>query len=64
MNIHDACEEAFKRGYERGVKEFAERVKEKHRRITDYDEAGFGYQIFIVEENIIDQIAKEMGVEL
>ncbi len=46
------------------IKEFAERVKAKHRRITDYDEAGFGCQIFIVEEEYIDQIAKEMGVEL
>ncbi len=43
------------------ISEFAERLKAKHRRITDYDEAGFGCQIFIVEENIIDKIEKEMG---
>ena len=42
------------------IKDFAERLKEKHRRITDYDEAGFGCQIFIVEEAYIDKIATEM----
>lgn len=44
-------------------KEFAERLKEKHRRITDYDEAGFGCQIFIVEEDYIDNLLKEMTGE-
>lgn len=28
MNIHDATEEAYKRGYENGVKEFAEKLHE------------------------------------
>ena len=121
MNIHDATEQAYNRGYEQGVndckakidrleqnlkeahldikehiaeierfakevdrlsqvvlyhdgqiadaqaeaiKEFAERVKAKHRRITEYDEAGFGCKTFVVYEETIDQIAKEMGVEL
>ena len=41
-------------------KEFAERLKDKHRRITDYDEAGFGAQIFIFEERVIDNLLKEM----
>ena len=41
-------------------KEFAERLKDKHRRITDYDEAGFGAQIFIVEERVIDNLLKEL----
>lgn len=44
-------------------KEFAERLKEKHRRITDYDEAGFGCQIFIVEEDYIDNLLKELTNE-
>lgn len=43
-----------------GIEDFAERLKEKHRRITDYDEAGFGCQIFIVEEDYIDRLVKEM----
>lgn len=29
MNIHDATETAFRNGYEAGVKELAERVKQK-----------------------------------
>ena len=41
-------------------KEFAERLKDKHRKIIDYDEAGFGAQIFIVEEKVIDNLLKEM----
>lgn len=41
-------------------KEFAERLKDKHRRITDYDEAGFGAQIFIVEERVIDNLLKKL----
>ena len=41
-------------------KEFAERLKDKHRKIIDYDEAGFGAQIFIVEERVIDNILKEL----
>ena len=41
-------------------KEFAERLKDKHRRIMDYDEAGFGAQIFIFEERVIDNLLKEM----
>ena len=41
-------------------KEFAEKLKEKHRRITDYDEAGFGCQIFIVEESYIDNLLNEL----
>lgn len=28
MNIHDATEVAYKNGYEKGVKDFAERVKQ------------------------------------
>jgi hypothetical protein len=42
------------------IKEFAERLKGKHRRIMDYDEAGFGASILIVEEKVIDKIVKEM----
>lgn len=58
MNEYDACEEAFKRGYEKAVKEFAERVKDERDKIfnTVYSNYHFGKEI--------DQIAKEMGVEL
>ena len=42
------------------IKEFAERLKEKRRRIADYDEAGFSCQIFVVEEDYIDNLVKEM----
>ena len=59
MNIHDACEEAYKRGYEKGraeaIKEFAERVK-----------AAFGDEFCCIECYFygLDELAKEMGVEL
>ena len=114
MDIHTACEEAYKRGYERGraetldeilpklkraielgehsadlinrknaeierlkefiettrlcdkelkaeaIKEFVKRVKRKKRITT----VGFGMTDYVVDECVIDQIAKEMGVEL
>lgn len=56
MNIHDACEEAFKRGYERGradaTKELSERLKDSV------------WCDFVTLAKKVDQIAKEMGVEL
>ena len=60
----ELLENESKRQATKAIKEFVERVKAKHRRIMDYDEAGFGCQILIVEETYIDKIAKEMGVEL
>ena len=60
MNIHDACEEAYKRGYERGkaeaIKEFAERVKAEK-----FTHKNFGELVYLED---IDEIAKEMGVEI
>lgn len=42
------------------IKEFAEKLKEKQRRMIDYDEAGWGSQIFIVEVDAIDNLVKEI----
>lgn len=41
------------------VKEFAERLKSKHRRILDYDEAGFSAPTDIVYVETIDNLVKE-----
>lgn len=59
-NDYRAMRDKAKNARAEAIKEFAERLKEKHRRITDYDEAGFGCQIFIVEEDYIDRLVKEM----
>ena len=43
MNIHDATEQAYKNGYEAGVKEFAKRLKDNidygkiYRTVDDYE---------------------------
>ena len=43
MNIHDATEISYKNGYEAGVKEFAEKLKENidygklYRTVDDYE---------------------------
>ena len=51
MNIHDATEQAYKRGYEAGVKEFAERLRK-----IGTDEEAYGY-VHLWE---VDHIAKEL----
>lgn len=71
MDIHTACEEAYKRGYERGkadgINQYsdlgklyseirAEAVKEA---LEKAKEATYNYY-----DSAIDKIAKEMGVEL
>lgn len=69
MNIHDACEEAYKRGYEKAIKEFAERVEET----TWYHINAKGKLVVgansenntpLYKAEDILKIAKEMGVEL
>lgn len=58
MNEHDATEQAYKNGYQQGVKDFAERLKNKSKkRVSD----NYGARVFIQD---IDNLAKEMGVEL
>ena len=61
MDIHTACEEAFKRGYERGkaeaIKEFVAELLEKY---CFRNSEGEG----IVFDTDIYNLAKEMGVEL
>ena len=55
MNIHDATEYAYKNGYEAGVKEFAERLKEKLKNVCYVEE----YDSIYVHK-IIDNLAKEL----
>lgn len=45
MNIHDATEQAYKRGYEAGVKEFAKKFKQL---------------IGVKEFGLVDNLAKEL----
>lgn len=55
MNIHDACEEAFKRGYERAVREFAERLLNNYVFHTHIGDVVFDTDIY--------NLANDMGVE-
>lgn len=53
MHIHDATEEAYKNGYEAGIKKFAERAKE----------GLIGYKTDPTEEEVeyvIDNLVKEL----
>ena len=51
--------EAIKQLKADAVKEFAERLKSKHRRILDYDEAGFSAPTDIVYVETIHNLVKE-----
>lgn len=53
---HIVC---IKQAKAEAVKEFAERVKSKQRRILDYDEAGFSAPTDIVYVETIDNLVKE-----
>lgn len=59
MDEHEMIEAiAYHNGYKRGVEEFAERLKERNKLYCTGDED-------VKEMNfVVDQIAKEMGVEL
>ena len=59
MKPYEATEVAYKNGYKQGVKDFAERVKGRLALNTDIDNNEY---LSVIED--IDQIAKEMGVEL
>ena len=52
MNIHDATEQAYKNGYEQGVREMQERINAVFRGKYAYTR-GYIYEL-------VDQIAKEL----
>lgn len=52
MKTHDATEEAYKNGYAKGIKDFAERLKEHTHDIVLYGQ--------IVTVSRIDNLAEEM----
>lgn len=52
MTIHDSTEQAYRNGYETGVREFAERLKEKR--------CGGTYPYVLV--NDIDTLVEELTV--
>lgn len=55
MNPYEATEQAYKKGYQQGVKDFAEKLKDMFIKNHLYGED--------VVRKRIDYIAKEMGVE-
>lgn len=58
MHIHDMTEEAYKNGYEAGVKKFAERLKkEKCDMVSSRNYCGHLYEI---TGSDIDDLVKEM----
>lgn len=42
------------------IKEFAERLKAKERKMLDYDEAGFSCMASVIYTETIDKLVKEM----
>ena len=48
MNVHDATEQAFKRGYEKGAKEIAKRIQ------------GFLLENFCVSDEDVDNLWKHI----
>ena len=52
MKIHEATEQAYKNGYAKGIKDFAERLKEHTHDIVLYGQ--------IVTVSRIDNLAEEM----
>lgn len=55
MNEYNACEQAFLRGYEKAVKEFAEKAKK-----AIYKHSHDGVQLVLLYKDI-DQVEEEMG---
>jgi hypothetical protein len=76
MKQYDATEQAYKNGYKQGVKDFAEMAKESfanleyrantHRKTVKVEELReqIDWVLHVVVPQTIDQVAKEMGVEL
>jgi hypothetical protein len=57
MTINEATEQAYKNGYADGVKQFAERLKERKYQSSDWSH---GEHPFVVEESDIDELVEEM----
>ena len=57
MDKHTATEQAFKNGYEKGIKEFVERLKVYKYLSSDWSH---GEHPFVVEEADIDDLVEEM----
>lgn len=57
MDKHTATEQAYKNGYAKGIKEFAERLKERKYQSSDWSH---GEHPFVVEETDIDELVEEM----
>jgi hypothetical protein len=57
MKIYEATEQAYKNGYEKGIKDFAERLKEYKYQSSDWSH---GEHPFVVEESDIDDLVEEM----
>jgi hypothetical protein len=56
-------ERFLKKARDEAAKEFAKRLKSKHRRILDYDEAGFSAPTDVVYVETIDNLVKEFTEE-
>lgn len=56
MHIHDMTEEAYKNGYEAGVKKFAEKLKEN----IDNGELYDTVDDYLLTTNHIKRVAKEL----
>lgn len=60
MKVHEATEQAYKNGYAKGVKEFAERLKEKAIEKRFVCSRAFVRTEYTITEESFDNLAKEM----
>lgn len=60
MNENDAIEQAYKNGYEAGVREFAERLKLHSYIVSDESQTGIVCRYSVVTTSQIDTIAEEL----
>jgi hypothetical protein len=63
LPFKNAFDEEIEKTKIEAIKDFAERLKEKQRRVLDYDEAGYSCPIFVVEVESINNLVKEMTEE-
>ncbi len=57
MKTYEATEYAYKNGYKKGIKDFAEKLKEHKYQSSDWSH---GEHPYVVEEDDIDQLVEEM----
>ena len=63
QNLWCKAEEDAHNAKSEAIKEFAERLKEKRRKLTEYDEGGWDMDVYAVSVDDIDNLVEEMTEE-